>query len=115
MAFKIPPNYLEFYNEIVGRCHSLIELKYWDKIEPRTLDAWLDNFKTDEEKYLSSLILYKLIYRNDKTIDSMLSKLFHITIPNILENNNIFIHAGNLETWEARLKNPKFQLTIEYV
>ncbi len=108
MAFKAPNGYLDFYNEIIRKSEKLIEIGYWDKIEKRELDKWLKNFKTDEEKYLSVLILYKLVYRNDKTIDSMISKLFHITIPNILEENKLYT-VTDLDEWRIKLKDKKFK------
>jgi len=108
MPFKAPHNYLEFYNEMVRKSEKLIEIGYWDKIEIRKLRKWLENFKTDEEKYLSALILYKLVYRNDKSIDSMLNKLFHITIPNILEKYNIYPFNMTMNEWRDKLKNKNF-------
>lgn len=109
MSFKTPENYLCFYNEIIEKCKNLIHLKYWDDIDIATLNDWLNNFKTPEEKYLSALILHKLVYRNKKAIHSMLSKLFHITLPNILEENNIFPIQTNIEVWETLLKNKDFK------
>ena len=109
MAFKAPNNYLDFYNEMVRKSKKLIEIGYWDKIEIRRLHEWLRNFETNEEKYLSSLILYKLVYRNDKTIDSMLNKLFHITIPNILEKYNIYSLNMTMNEWREKLRNTGFK------
>jgi len=109
MAFKAPHNYLEFYNEMVRKSEKLIEIGYWDKIEVRTLLEWLKNFNTDEEKYLSALILYKLVYRNDKTIDSMLNKLFNITIPNLLERYGIYTLNMTMNEWREKLRNPGFK------
>ncbi len=109
MAFKAPYNYLYFYNEMVRKSEKLIEIGYWDKIEIRKLRKWLENFKTDEEKYLSALILYKLVYRNDKSIDSMLNKLFHITIPNILEKYKIYKLNMTMDEWRGKLKNKNFK------
>ncbi len=109
MAFKAPHNYLDFYNEMIKKSEKLIEIGYWDKIEIRKLHEWLNNFKTDEEKYLSSLILYKLVYRNDKTIDSMLNKLFHITIPNLLEKYNVYPINMTMDEWRKKLRSKSFK------
>jgi len=108
MAFKAPHNYLDFYNEMVRKSEKLIEIGYWDKIEIRKLREWLGNFQTDKEKYLASLILYKLVYRNDKTIDSMLNKLFHITIPNLLEKYNIYPFNMTMNDWRRKLRDKGF-------
>jgi len=109
MAFEAPHNYLDFYNEMVRKSEKLIEIGYWDKIEIRKLREWLNNFNTDEEKYLSSLILYKLVYRNDKTIDSMLNKLFNITIPNLLEKYNVYSINMTMNEWRGKLRNSGFK------
>jgi len=114
MAFKAPHNYLEFYNEMVRKSEKLIEIGYWDKIEIRKLHEWLKNFKTDEEKYLSSLILYKLVYRNDKTIDSMMNKLFHITIPNLLDKFNIYTLNMTIDDWRNKLRDKGFKNVMNF-
>jgi hypothetical protein len=109
MAFKAPNNYLDFYKEMVRKSEKLIEIGYWDKIENRKLSEWLQNFETDEEKYLAALILHKLVYRNDKTIDSMLNKLFNITIPNLLERYSIYSINMTMNEWREKLRNPGFK------
>lgn len=109
MSFKVPEDYQFFYDEVIEKCKTLIHLNYWDDIDIATLNDWLKNFKSPEEKYLSALILHKLVYRNKKAIYSMLSKLFHVTLPNILEENNIFSITTNMETWKASLKNKSFK------
>ncbi len=115
MAFKAPNGYLDFYDEIIKKSHKLIDIGYWDKIETRKLNKWLENFKTDEEKYLSALILYKLVYRNDKAIDSMISKLFHITIPNILEKYNIYPLNMTMDEWREKLRKPGSKEVINFL
>jgi len=96
------------------KSEKLIEINYWDKIEIRKLHKWLKNFNTDEEKYLSALILYKLVYRNDKSIDSMLNKLFHITIPNLLEEYNIYPFNITMNEWRTKLKDKGFKRVMNF-
>lgn len=105
MTFKAPDDFQLFYDEIIKRCYSYIELGYWDKIDKKTLTNWLDNFQTNEEKYLSSLILHKIIYRNAQAITAMLDNIFQIILPNYLMKNNIYT-CNDLELWEAKLFNP---------
>ncbi len=105
MAFKAPDDFQLFYDEILKRCYSFIELGYWNKIDKSKLNIWLDNFQTNEEKYLSALILHKIIYRNDQAIIAMLSNIFQIIIPNYLMQNNIYT-CNDLELWEEKLFNP---------
>lgn len=109
MGFKVPENYLEVYEEIIKKCYSFIELGYWDKIEKRHLDRWLNNFKSPEEKYFSVLLLNKIIYRNQKSIISSLTQLFHIILPELLQKYKIYENKFDLEDWENKLKTKEFK------
>lgn len=109
MAFTVPENHREIYDEVVKKCYSFIHLKYWDKIEKRHLDRWLSNFKSSEERYLAALILNKVIYRNQKSIISSLTQLFHIILPDLLSKYKIFDHELDLEEWEQELQSKDFQ------
>ncbi len=106
MSLKLPKNHLYYYNQTIEKSKKYIKLGYWSDIDISTLELWLKNFNTEEEKYFSALILDKIIYRNDMTIKSMFSKIFHINLPNILEDKNIYIYDYNLEDWEKLLRNP---------
>lgn len=90
MAFIAPENYKDFYNLIYKKCLVLINLNYWDKITKVKLDTWLANFKGKEEKYLASLILHKLIYRNEDSIISMINNIFFIELPKYLKDKNVY-------------------------
>lgn len=106
MILKLPKNHQQYYVSIIERSKKYIKLGYWSEIDVSILERWLGNFNTTEEKYFSALILDKIIYRNDMTIKSMLSKLFHIDLPNILEDKGIYEIEMNLYEWEKMLKNP---------
>jgi len=105
MSLKLPRNHNQYYNYIIERTKKYIKLGYWSEIDFYTLDRWLNNFNTEEEKYLSALILDKIIYRNEATIKSLFSKMFHISLPNILEEYNIYFIEENIESWEKALKS----------
>lgn len=102
MAFKAPENYKDFYNLIYKKCLVLINLKYWDKITKVHLDTWLGNFKGKEEKYLASLILHKLIYRNEDSIISMISNIFFIELPKYLKVKKVYT-VNDLDCFRKKL------------
>ncbi|MDN5073243.1 hypothetical protein PJV94_10285 [Aliarcobacter butzleri] len=105
MNLKLPENHRQYYDKIIDKSKKYIKLGYWNEIDFATFEQWLNNFKNDEERYLSALILDKIIYRNDMTIRSMFSKMFHIDLPNILEQKKIHLLDPSLEEWEKLLKS----------
>lgn len=102
----IPPNNLdEIYERVTQKSMMLIKLKYWDDIEKTQLTRWLKNFKTNDEKYIAIVILSKLMYRSKESIRAFGSHIFHIILPQLLEELDIYkIH--NLSSWENLLKSP---------
>lgn len=108
MNFKAPDNYQELYDEVVAKCYALIKLKYWDKIQKSNLDQWLRNFSSPEEKYLATLILNKIIYRNFASIMSAMSQLFYVNLPELLSKYNIYTVPTYLHDWEKLLKKETF-------
>ena len=115
MSFVAPTGYEIVYEEIVNRIHSYIKLKYWDKIDHKQLSDWLENFKNPEERYLSILILHKIMYRNSEAIQSTINNIFHILLPNYLSKNNI-MNVIDLEEWEGKLFDPskRFSTTAPF-
>ena len=114
MSLNLPENHQQYYEGIVERSEKYIKLGYWSEIDLATLHGWLNNFNTKEEKYFSALILDKLVYRNEMTIKSMFSKLFHINLPNILEDKNIYLNQTSLEEWEKLLRKPKKESNLPF-
>lgn len=112
MSFTLPSNHKYYYDEVIKRSYTYVKIGFWSDIDLSMLNDWLNNFSTDEEKYLSALILDKIIYKNTSIIKSTLSKMFHMTLPNILEKHNIYKQEENLEEWERNLKN--FPDTIKF-
>lgn len=106
MSLKLPDNHQSYYERIIERSKKYIKLGFWSDIDIATLELWLKNFTNDDERYLSALILDKIVYRNDLVIKSMFSKMFHIDLPNILEEKNIFLISMNMLEWEQILRNP---------
>lgn len=102
MAFTAPDDYLEFYDEVVRKSYALIELNYISGITKKNLNLWLDNFKTKEEKYFSSLLLDSIIYRNKNAIISLTMRIIQTILPNILEKLDIY-KFKSIKEWEEKL------------
>lgn len=102
MAFNAPDDYLEFYDEVVKKTYTLIELNYISGITKKNLKLWLNNFNTKEEKYFSSLILDSMIYRNKNAIISLTKRIIQTILPNILEKLNIY-KIKSIQDWEEKI------------
>jgi len=100
--FKSPKLSQEFYNEVIDRCYKLIEINYWDRIDNSTLDDWLNNFKTDEEKYFASQVLFNFQYRNHDAMISMFKQIIQIYLPQKLAELNIY-KISSIKKWEQDL------------
>lgn len=99
---NIPNNHKELTEQSILKCKRLVQLKYWDNINTVKLMAWFNNFKNDEEKFLAACILESIIFRNNAAIQAFSSHIFHVMLPNILENLGIY-EVDSLSKWEQRL------------
>ncbi|MDE1244136.1 phosphoribosyltransferase-like protein [Vibrio aestuarianus] len=100
---KIPEKHEQIYDYAVKVTKQLIRFNYWDRLEISGLDAWLDNFESDEERYFASGILLSIIYRSNKSINTFGANIIQIKLPNILKKYDIY-SIDCIESWEADLK-----------
>lgn len=110
---KIPLCSDELYSKIVDRCFKLIDLNYWDTIEKETLSSWLNNFESPEERYLAISILGCLIFRNKKSIESFGANIFHIILPQLLSDNQIY-EIESIRKWETLLSDGKSKSILPF-
>lgn len=89
MAFVVPDGQEHFFDYILDQVKSLISNKAWPEMETITLDTWIQNFKTDEEKYFAAHLLDSLVYRSNKMIQSSFFEIFNQIIPRELNANNL--------------------------
>ena len=64
-----------------------IEKGIWNNISTLTLNQWLNNFVSEEEKLLSAFLLNSFIYRTDVQTNSLLKNAFNSVLPSTLEKN----------------------------
>jgi hypothetical protein len=105
MNFKIPSDANTISERIFENAKKLVALKYWDGIRDDQLLNWLQNFDTERERYIAAIILYRLIYRNQQTINTFGAQLFQITIPDYLEKKDAYT-VTDLDEWQAELNRP---------
>lgn len=82
--FQTPNNSETYYSLIKKRCENLINHQIWSGIDRNTLNLWLKNFITPEEKYFAACILDNLLFRSKEQTDAMLFQLFSRSIPDVL-------------------------------
>jgi hypothetical protein len=102
MNLPIPEDAESISERIFANANKLIEYKYWDGVQDYELLAWINNFNTREEKYFAASILLTLIYRNQNAIKTFGAQLFQITIPNYLEEKQIY-SINCLDSWLEKL------------
>jgi len=115
MSFKIPELSQEFYDEVEKHCYSLIENNYWDRIDNYTLKQWLENFKTEEERYLASQILFHFQYRNEKAMLSMFKQILQVYLPQKLKELGVYT-INSISEWEniLKIKEKAFELPLRF-
>ncbi|MGR5281618.1 phosphoribosyltransferase-like protein [Photobacterium damselae] len=68
--------------------------------------GWVNNFKNSEEKFLASCILDSIIFRNKSAMSAFSSQIFHIILPQLLSEKNIY-EIESLSQWENDLMSSK--------
>ena len=100
--FSLPPGAHAYIKEITERCEDLINTGIWSGIHVQRLRGWLNNFRTEQEKYFAACVLDNLIYRSEAQTIALLKQLFQRTIPDLIRLNISTIDA--IYDWEEKLK-----------
>lgn len=103
---KINKSLDDHIETVFNRARKLIELKYWDNITQRELDAWIDNFKEREERYLAAAILHSLIFRNQNSMLTIGQDIFQIVLPQILEEKGVY-DFKSIKEWLVDINSTK--------
>ena len=88
MPFVLPPHGAAYTDHIIARCRDLITHNIWQGIDDLQLNLWLNNFPNAEQRYFAARVLDILMYRSDPQTKSMLTHLFHRTIPDLARSHN---------------------------
>lgn len=109
MAFKLPLNHEQMFSEILDKCFFLIDIGFWSRIDRFSLEEWLKNFTTDEEKFFAIQLLFHFQFRNKKAMVSMFKQIIQVLLPQKLEELNIY-KVENIQEWENKLKTENKEL-----
>lgn len=83
MAFKLPEDGPIYTDHIVARARDLIAHNIWQGLAEIQLSRWLNNFHTAERRYFAARVLDTLMFRSDPQTKSMVTHLFHRTLPDL--------------------------------
>ncbi|MCG8579650.1 MAG: hypothetical protein MI866_07025, partial [Bacteroidales bacterium] len=100
--FQAPNHTEELLDSVADRCQNLIDSNVWD-IKKGKLKSWINNFKSDKEKYLCALLLDAFMYRSD----SMIESLCQHAVCSILYNSCVNKSIGSIEDWAYSFQHGK--------
>ena len=96
MSFTLPPDGPTYSDHIIARCKDLIAHNIWQGIDDLQLGRWLNNFPAAEHRYFAARVLDILVYRSDAQTKSMLTHLFHRTIPDVARRYSLGSHLHSV-------------------
>lgn len=114
MAFTIPGALEDLYDETVSRFKLLLQKQVLTGVEVTTLNQWLANFTTNEERYLAAHLLNSVIYRSNAMVCSSLQHLIHTELPAWLKSEGLAIPQG-LTAFRAGFRNATVESPYRFV
>ncbi|MCL9807458.1 hypothetical protein NAT51_18165 [Flavobacterium amniphilum] len=67
----------DFVKYALQKVHFYIESNFWSKLDNDSLNKWLNNFKTDNEKYCAAKLLDRFVYYSESDILRLLEYGFN--------------------------------------
>ena len=89
MAFHVPEPFEELYDQVVDRFRMLLRRGVVTGITPIGLDRWLNNFASDQDRYLAARLLENLTFRSERMVASAIAHLCECLLPCELRRLNI--------------------------
>lgn len=90
MAFHIPEQFHNLFDEVDQQFRLLIRKQVITGIDDLKLDSWLANFLSDEDYYLAARILHGLMFRSKAMICSSIDQLLQCVLPGELRKFGLF-------------------------
>lgn len=90
MSFHVPEKNASLFSEVQQRFRMLLKKRIITGIDEETLDCWLANFKTEEERYFAACVLGRLIFRSKNMIDSSIDQLLNCMLPTYLRQKGLY-------------------------
>ena len=101
-AFTLPRDAAIYTRSIFDRSRSLIAYNLWSGLPLHRLNAWIQNFKTEEEQYFAAKVLDALIYRPKAQTVALMQQLFQRTLPDLQRTKGL---CNSLSTIYTNLQN----------
>lgn len=99
----------EYHLKVKQYAKLLISEKIWDSISQNDLDGWLGNFKSEEEKLLSALLLESLVYRSAQQTTALLRSSLQCALPLAVYDSPTAVFDGadfiSIFTSKSKLEN----------
>lgn len=92
MTFRVPEKNYTLYDVVQERFRVLLKKGVITGIDENTLDCWLDNFRTDEERYFAACVLGRLIFRSKSMIESSIDHTLQCVLPAYLRRQDLYPH-----------------------
>ena len=99
--FQLPTKAHTYVEDIVTRCHDLIDRQIWQGLRISDLRRWMANFITDEERYFAACILDSLIYRSEDQTIALIKQLYQRVLPDLSRQTNAPVVSS--ENWQDLL------------
>ena len=88
-SFQLPKDAAIYTPSIFDRCRLLVAYNVWSGIQQHRLDAWIGNFRTEEERYFAAKVLDSLIYRSKDQTVALMRQLFQRAVPDLERSRSI--------------------------
>ena len=109
---KLPETWEQFSKEMFTRAKKYIDIGYWD-ITIQSLNLWKNNFKSDEEVFLSALIIYRIIFRNKAPRLAMYRHIIEIILPNQLKSIQLY-NETTLHNFIRKIETDPWSLEFKF-
>lgn len=90
MAFFVPNQFYNLYDEVEQRFRLLIRKQVITGIDEIKFDAWLSNFTSTEDRYLAARLMDGLIFRSNSMVFSSIDHLLQSILPKELKGHSLF-------------------------
>lgn len=111
MAFHVPEKNYALFDDVLDRFRVLLKKRVITGIDETTLERWIGNFNTNEERYFAACVLNRLIFRSQAMVESSIDHLLHCILPTFLRQHDLFPHE-DIERFLCALqtKNPDYHV-----
>jgi hypothetical protein len=108
--FQLPKHGINYTRSVFARCDHLIDFGVWSGIEKIKLDAWKNNFKSNEELYFCAKLLDCLIYRSESQSIALMKQVFQVKLIELGRRIGSNPLINSFKTLRAEENEPKIRI-----